>query len=118
MDLILCEGVIPCLRLLKNRVHEPLDRLNAPLGEPADHVRPPAVVTNLDDLVAPVSASWHRRVHAVGQVECTWGEAGPEVRVIPEAPWWTADRPLTGRFVLAEDGGVDVTIRVEREPAE
>lgn len=56
--------------------------------------------------------------HAVGRVVSRWGEEGPEVRVIPEAPWWTADRPLTGRFMLAEDGGVDVTIRVDREPTE
>lgn len=53
--------------------------------------------------------------HAVGRVESTWTEEGPVIKLIPEAPWWTTDRPLTGHFLLTEDGGVDVRIEVARE---
>ncbi len=38
--------------------------------------------------------------HATGRVEAWWEEDGPRLLVLPEAPWWTEDRPLrtTVRF--------------------
>ena len=51
--------------------------------------------------------------HAVGVVEAWWDEAGPTVAVRPEAPWWTADRPLLARLVH-DDGAVSLDVAINR----
>ena len=47
--------------------------------------------------------------HARGQVQARWTEQGPEVTLLPEAPWWVWDRPMRTR-VSPEDGGVRVDV--------
>ncbi|MBW1879432.1 MAG: hypothetical protein JRJ84_13800 [Deltaproteobacteria bacterium] len=46
---------------------------------------------------------------AVGTLEAWWEEDGPRVALQPEAPWWTADRPMT-TAVRLEEGGAHVVI--------
>ena len=47
--------------------------------------------------------------HATGTVEVFWEESGPKLRVIPDAPEWTADRALVSSVIYGSDGSVSVT---------
>ncbi len=48
--------------------------------------------------------------HAVGSLEATWTADGPQVRMIPESPWWTADRPMITTVRFPGDGTAQVNI--------
>jgi hypothetical protein len=52
--------------------------------------------------------------HGTGRLRARWEADGPVVEMVPEAPWWLAERPMrtTVRF---HDGGADV--RIERMEA-
>ena len=47
--------------------------------------------------------------HATGTVEVFWEESGPKLRVIPDAPEWTADRAMVSSVIYGSDGSVSVT---------
>ena len=50
--------------------------------------------------------------HAVGSARVFWKEGRAHVQLIPEAPWWVADRPLESTMTFS-DGGVELkTIRI------
>jgi len=46
---------------------------------------------------------------ATGTVEVFWEEAGPKVRIKPEAPEWTVDRSMISNIVYGADGTVSVS---------
>lgn len=51
--------------------------------------------------------------HAIGRVEAYWTTEGPQLDIIPEKPWWVADRSMQVKMKI-ENGGVEVKIeRVE-----
>jgi hypothetical protein len=52
--------------------------------------------------------------HAIGQVEAYWTEDGPQLDVIPQKPWWVADRPMQAAIQFLGEG-VDVKILREEE---
>jgi hypothetical protein len=52
--------------------------------------------------------------HAVGWVEARWTPEGPRVRLIPERPWWTADRPMETRIQYDNGRTVTEIVRIER----
>jgi hypothetical protein len=52
--------------------------------------------------------------HAIGRIEAWWEADGPRVEVIPEAPWWTADRPMRTTIRYEEDRA---EVTVERLPS-
>ena len=49
--------------------------------------------------------------HAVGRLAASWQEGHVRVELIPEAPWWTADRPMETVLRFDEDGA-DVVISI------
>jgi hypothetical protein len=54
-----------------------------------------------------------QRNHAEGTIEAWWTEAGVKVKVVPESPDWTADRPLLTQIIY-QDGTASVQIdRIE-----
>ncbi len=55
--------------------------------------------------------------HATGLVEAWWEEGEPRVQVLPEAPSWTTDRPLSGRWTF-RDGATDAVVVVDRSSVE
>jgi hypothetical protein len=51
--------------------------------------------------------------HAVGWLEARWEADGPRVRMIPERPWWTADRPMETRIRFENGAAVTEIVRIE-----
>ncbi len=58
-----------------------------------------------------------QRGHARGRLEASWGEDGPQLLLIPEAPWWVTDRPMRTTVRYKGDGSVQIDIvRIEALP--
>jgi len=51
--------------------------------------------------------------HAIGEIHCRWTEDGPEVDLLPMAPWWVTDRPMRSKLRFDEAHGVQVEIQKE-----
>lgn len=49
--------------------------------------------------------------HAVGTAQAFWQDGEAHVRLIPEAPWWVADRPMESTLTYSEGG---VQLKTER----
>ncbi|MFZ5481321.1 MAG: hypothetical protein ACOZNI_31465 [Myxococcota bacterium] len=54
--------------------------------------------------------------HATGWLEASWTDAGPQVRLVPEAPWWTVDRPMLTTVTYPGDG--TARVRIARVPTD
>jgi len=50
---------------------------------------------------------------AIGRIQAWWSEQGPQVRVIPDAPRWTVDRPMLSTVRYGPKG---VEVSIERIP--
>lgn len=52
--------------------------------------------------------------HATGWLESSWPDnspgGGPQVKLLPEAPWWTVDRPMITSVSYPGDGSASVSI--------
>lgn len=52
--------------------------------------------------------------HAVGRLLASWGPHGPELQLLPEAPWWVTDRPMRTTVRYLDDGSAQIDIeRIE-----
>jgi hypothetical protein len=55
--------------------------------------------------------------HATGALEAWWEADGPRVALLPDAPWWTADRPMLTTVRLHDtEASVEITRTPTRAP--
>lgn len=55
--------------------------------------------------------------HALGHFVAHWEGDSVHLDLVPEAPWWTADRPMQSRILFTDEKSVEVRIEsVSQEP--
>jgi hypothetical protein len=57
-----------------------------------------------------------QRGHGKGTIIATWNDDQVELQIIPEAPWWLADRPMHGVILFPADGRSESWIQRSQVP--
>ena len=52
--------------------------------------------------------------HATGTMTVWWEDDAVQVDIVPDAPWWVAERPMRSIVHIGDDG---VRLQTERVPA-
>jgi hypothetical protein len=52
-----------------------------------------------------------QKSHAYGIIEASWTKDGPQLRIIPQAPWWVKDRPMESLIRFDEKESSEITIK-------
>ena len=54
--------------------------------------------------------------HGSGIIRATWNDDQVELQIIPEAPWWLADRPMHGVIIFPAEGKSESWVQRSRAP--